>query len=82
MNTAELKLELFRNIDKLKEQQLSELNGVIINMLHGRYGNDDWDALTKHEQEGIIAAIEDLNTNGGIPHETVMQMQRAKINNA
>ncbi len=40
MNSAELKLELIRNIDKLEKKQLFELSGVVSNMIHGQYGND------------------------------------------
>jgi hypothetical protein len=82
MNIAELKLELIRNIDKLEKKQLSELNGVVSNMIHGQYGNDDWDLLSDYEKDGILEAIVDLKKNGGIKHETVIKSIRTRIANA
>ena len=82
MNSAELKLELIRNIDKLEKKQLSELSGVVSNMLHGQYGDDDWDSLSHYEKEGILEAIEDLKKNGGITHEKVIKNIRIRIANA
>ncbi len=82
MNSAELKLELIRNIDKLEKKQLFELSGVVSNMIHGQYGDDDWDLLSQFEKEGILEAIEDLKKNGGIKHETVIKKIRTRIANA
>jgi hypothetical protein len=82
MNSAELKLELIRNIDKLEKKQLFELSGVVSNMIHGQYGNDDWDLLSQFEKEGILEAIEDLKKNGGIKNETVIKNIRTRIANA
>ena len=82
MNSAELELELIRNIDKLEKKQLFELSGVVSNMIHGQYGNDDWDLLSQFEKEGILEAIEDLKKNGGIKNETVIKNIRTRIANA
>lgn len=82
MNSAELKLELIRNIDKLEKKQLAELSGVVTNMIHGQYSNEDWDLLSEHEKDGILTAIEDLKTNGGIKHEDVIKNIRSRIANA
>ena len=82
MNSAELKLDLIRKIDKLEKKQLSELSGVVSNMIHGQYGNDDWDLLSQYEKDGILEAIEDLKKNGGIKHETVVNNIRTRIANA
>jgi hypothetical protein len=79
MNSAELKLELMRKIDKLEKKQLSELSGVVSNMIHGQYGNDDWDVLSQYEKDAILEAIEDLKNNGGIKHENVLKNIRSRI---
>jgi len=82
MNSAELKLELIRKIDMLEKKQLSELTGVVTNMIHGQYGNNDWDLLSVNEQNGIISAIDDLKKNGGIKQSAVLRKLRTKIANA
>ena len=51
-------------------------------MIHGQYGNDDWDLLSQFEKEGILEAIEDLKKNGGIKNETVIKNIRTRIANA
>ena len=82
MNAAELKLEIIRKIDLLEKKQLTELTGVVTNMIHGQYGNNDWDLLSVNEQNGIISAIEDLKKNGGIKQSTVLRKLRTRIANA
>ena len=82
MNAAELKLEIIRKIDLLEKKQLTELTGVVTNMMHGQYGNNDWDLLSVNEQNGIISAIEDLKKNGGIKQSTVLRKLRTRIANA
>jgi hypothetical protein len=82
MNSAELKLDLIRKIDKLEKKQLSELSGVVSNMIHGKFGNDDWDLLSQYEKDGIMEAMEDLKNNGGINHENVIKKIRRNIANA
>ncbi len=43
-------------------------------MIHGQYGNDDWDLLSQFEKEGILeGTIEDLKKIGGIKNETDIQ---------
>ncbi len=82
MNTAELKLELIRKIDMLEKKQLTELAGVVTNMIHGQYGNNDWDLLSADEQNGIISAIDDLKKNGGVKQSIVLRKLRDRIANA
>lgn len=38
----------------------------------------DWDTLSKAQQDGILDAIEDVKLNGGIPHGEVMKAMRKK----
>lgn len=82
MNTAELKLELIRKIDLLEKKQLTELSGVVTNMIHGQYNHDDWELLSVNEQDGIMAAMEDLKKHGGMKQSAVFKKLRAKIANA
>ncbi len=82
MNAAELKLEIIRKIDLLEKKQLTELTAVVNNMIHGQYGNNDWDLLTLNEQNAILSAIDDLKSNGGSNQSSVLRKLRTKISNA
>ncbi len=82
MNAAEIKLELIRKIDLLERKQLNELTGVIDNMIHGQYDNDDWELLSLEEKNGILDAMQDLKKNGGIEHSAVLAKVRSRIANA
>jgi len=53
MNTAEIKLDLFRRIDSLKEKELKNLYGKLIELLeHPKYH------LSKAESQAIDEALE------------------------
>ncbi len=82
MNAAELKLEIIRKIDLLEKKQLTELTAVVNNMIHGQYGNNDWDLLTLNEQNAIQSAIDDLKCNDGSNQSSVLRKLRTKISNA
>lgn len=81
MNTSELKLQIFRQLDLLGKSQLSELSGIVTNLVHGQYGIADWENLSSIEKEGIIDSIKLLNGGEGIKHETVMKKVRRKFTN-
>jgi len=72
MTVAELKLKIFRQIDSLEKNRLKELYGVLKNFINGKKDIDDWDKLTEEQKEGIINAIDEIDSGKGIPHEKVM----------
>lgn len=80
MNTAELKLELFRKIDLLEGNQLNELSGVVENMFHENIDMDQWNKLPLHHREGIMEGLADLKVNGSLDHVLVMARLRNRIN--
>ena len=72
MNTSELKLKLFRQIDLLDNNRLEELYGILINYINGQKEINNWNKLTKSQRKGIIAAIDEIDTGKVIPHEKVI----------
>ena len=82
MDTSELKLQLFRQIDGLDKNKLNELSGIVLNFIHGHYGMEDWENLSEIEKQGIMDSIKELDSGGGVPHETVMQKAKNKFINA
>jgi hypothetical protein len=81
MNASDLKLQIFRQLDLLDINQLSELSGIVNNLIHGKYGIADWENLSIIEKEGILDSIKQLDSGGGIPHETVLKAVRNKFTN-
>lgn len=82
ITVAELKLKIFRQVDSLEKSRLEELYGVMLNYINGQKDLDDWIKLTTEQQQGIIDAIEEIESGKGIPHETVMTNIRRKFSHA
>ncbi len=82
MNTSELKIKLFRQIDSLDNNRLEELYGILINYINGQKEIYNWNKLTKNQRKGIIAAIDEIDTGKVIPHEKVIAKHRKKYSNA
>ena len=49
MNASEIKLDLFRKIDALKDSRLKEVYRMFINFINSNNENDDWESLTKEQ---------------------------------
>jgi hypothetical protein len=82
MTSAELKLNIFRTIDKLKKSQLDELSGVISNYVQGQQGLDDWEKLSESEKKSLLNAKASIRKNGGTKHSAVMSELRKRLSNA
>jgi hypothetical protein len=82
MNAAELKLKIFRQIDSLENSKLEELYGVLINYLNGKVDTDDWKRMTDNQRQGILDALDEIDTGKGVPHLNVIAKYRDKYSNA
>ena len=82
MTTSDLKLKIFRQIDSLDKSRLEELYGILLNYLNQQRDVDDWNALTKEQKQGILDAIDDIDSGKGVPHDKVMAKIRKKYSNA
>lgn len=78
MTVSDLKLKIFRQIDSLEKNRLEELYGILTNFMNGQNDINDWGQLTKEQQQGIIDAIDEIDSGKGIPHEKVMEDIRKK----
>jgi hypothetical protein len=81
MNTAELKLLLFRKIDSLEESKLQELWGIVENYFNNQKGLDDWADLTNEQKQGLYDAIDEIENGKAIVHEDVMTKYRKRYKN-
>ncbi len=82
MNTAELKLLIFRKIDSLEKNKLQEIYGVLVNYINGQKDINDWKDLTEEQKQGISDAISEIDSGKGIPHDKVISKFRKKYSHA
>ena len=81
MNTAEIKIELFRKLDSLKENRLEEAYGVLLNFINSRNEIDEWQNLSLEQQNAIQLGIDKLNKGEGRQHKDVMSDFRIRFLN-
>jgi len=82
MTVAELKLNIFRQIDSLEKNRLEEFYGILMNFINAGKDINDWDELTNEQKQGIYDAIDEIESGKGIPHESVMTNIRKKFSHA
>ena len=82
MDTSELKLRIFREIDSLEQGKLQEVYGYLQNLLRGDKELGDWGILSVAQKEGLKEAIKDLDAGKGVVHEDVISKYRKKYPNA
>lgn len=77
MNTAEIKLDLFRKIDKLKDTELERIYQVFLSLLtpSEKY------TLTDVERSAIEESLDCSKKGETFTHESVMKEAKAGIHN-
>lgn len=81
MNTAEIKIELFRKLDSLKDNRLEEAYGVLLNFINSRNEIDEWQNLSTEQQDAIQLGIEQLDKGEGRQHKDVISDFRNRFVN-
>jgi hypothetical protein len=82
MTTSELKLRLFRQIDRLEKSKLEEVYGVVTNYINGNRDLSDWDKLSDSQKHGILESIDEIRNGKGISNKVVMDKFRKKYPHA
>ncbi len=80
MTVSDLKLKIFRQIDSLEKNRLEEFYGLLLNYINGKKDISDWDKLTLAQKQGLMDAIDQLDSGKGIPHDDVIDKLRKKYN--
>ncbi len=78
MNASELKLKIFRQIDSLEKTALENLYGILVNFINGQRDINDWLNLTEEQRQGILDAIDEIDSGKGIPNDTLINKYRQK----
>jgi hypothetical protein len=82
MKTTNLKQKLIRKLDNLDESQMEELYGLVVNWLNGKKELKEWILLSDSQKQGIMDAIEEIDSGFGRAHEDVVNEMRKKYPDA
>jgi hypothetical protein len=82
MTVSDLKLKIFRQIDSLEKSRLEEFYGLLLNYVNGKKDVSDWEKLSAAQKQGILDAIEEVDSEKGIEHKVVIDKFRKKYFNA
>jgi hypothetical protein len=80
MTVSDLKLKIFRQIDSLEKNRLEEFYGVLLNYINGKKDISDWDKLSLAQKQGLMDAIDQLESGQGVSHNNVIDSLRKKYN--
>ncbi|MBN2633445.1 MAG: hypothetical protein JXR66_07820 [Bacteroidales bacterium] len=80
MTVSDLKLKIFRQIDSLEKNRLEEFYGLLLNYINGKKDISDWDKLSLAQKQGLMDAIDQLESGQGISHNDVIDNIRKKYN--
>ena len=72
MNASEIKIDLFRKLDSLQGPRLDEAYGMLLNFINSKNEIDEWQDLSKEQQEEILLGVEQLDKGEGRSHKDVM----------
>jgi len=82
MNTSDLKLKIFREVDSMENSKIEELYGVLNNFINGQKKMNDWEKLSSIQKQGIMDAIDEIDAGKGIQHNKVINKYRKKYSHA
>ena len=66
----------------MEKNRLEEVYGLVMNYLNGQKDISDWDKLTEEQKQGIVDAIDEIDSGKGILHEKVMSKIHKKYSHA
>ena len=82
MTVSDLKLKIFRQIDSLEKSRLEEFYGLLLNYVNSKKDISDWDKLSELQKQGILDAIDELDSKKGVSSKVVIDKFRKKYSNA
>jgi hypothetical protein len=82
MTVSDLKLKIFKQIDSLEKSRLEEFYGLLMNYVNGKKDIADWDKLSETQKQGILDAIDELDSKKGVSNKVVIDKFRKKYSNA
>jgi len=80
MTVSDLKLKIFRQIDSLEKNRLEEFYGLLLNYVNSKKDISDWERLTPLQKQGLMDAIDQMDSGKEISHNDVIDKLRKKYN--
>lgn len=81
MNASDIKIDLFRKLDSLKESRLEEAYGLLLNFINSNNEINDWNNLSNEQKDAIKIGVKQLNEGKGRDHKSVMSDIRKRFSN-
>jgi hypothetical protein len=81
MTGSDLKLKIFRQVDSLEKNRLDEFYGLLMNYINGKKDITDWDKLSDTQKQGVLDAIDELDSEKGVSNKVVIEKFRKKYSN-
>jgi hypothetical protein len=82
MTISDLKLKIFRQIDSLEKNKLEEFYGLLKNYINGQTDISEWEKLSPSQKQGILDAIDEIDSDRGIQNKVVLDKFRKKYAHA
>tara|TARA_R110002072_G_scaffold48716_11_gene133207 strand:+ start:6085 stop:6327 length:243 start_codon:yes stop_codon:yes gene_type:complete len=78
MDTSELKLKISRQIETLEKSKLQQVYDLVLKLMKKEPAANQWDDLSKAQQQGLLDAIEEMNISEGVEHQSVIDKYKQK----
>ena len=82
MTVSDLKLKIFRQVDSLEKSRLEEFYGLLMNYVNVKKDISDLDKLSNAQKQGILDAIDEIDSQKGVSNKVVIDKFRKKYSNA
>lgn len=78
MTTSEIKQKISQEIDALDNSTLEQIYQLLLNFLNKDNSTEHWNSLSQMQQDGLLDAIEEMNSSDGIDHKTIIEKFKNK----
>jgi hypothetical protein len=78
MSTAELKLKIISTLDDFDQSKLEHFYGLLTKYNEAEKDALNWESISKTQQDGLLAAVNEMNNSAGIDHQTIINKYKQK----
>jgi len=79
MNTADIKIDIFRRLDGLKDNHLKKVYGALLNLLNDEICTEDWEQYSQEQKKALLQGIDELERNEVSSHNEVIQQMKKRF---
>ncbi len=82
MSSAELKVDIFRKIDKMDEKYLNKIYAYINQLVDKKNLSEEWEELSDLQKKALLDAVNSAKEGNTVPHEKVISKCKNLYGNA